>query len=299
VNSALAKVAARQAGVFSRRQALTFGYSDNQISRATRSGAWIVSSPGVYRLAGAPTTLSARGWLVVLSAGDGALLSHRVAGWLHQIDAVPGYRKLDVSVPAHRRPRDVQGAIVHRAALSRADAAWSRGLPVTSALRTVVDLARTTAPEIGSRIIGDAVRTQLVGFEHIEEAIATLRRKHGIGQAREALRRCDPRLESVLEHELLELARRAGLNPQPQFTVTENGRFIARVDLAAPGLKLALEADGYATHARRPGFERDRERLSLLQAVGWTVLAFTAAQIRDRPEWVVEVIRRTVGRLAA
>ena len=209
MNSALAKVAARQAGVFSRRQALTFGYSDNQISRATRSGAWIVSSPGVYRLAGAPTTLSARGWLVVLSAGDGALLSHRVAGWLHQIDAVPGYRKLDVSVPAHRRPRDVPGAVVHRAALSRADAAWSRGLPVTSALRTVVDLARTTAPEIGSRIIGDAVRTQLVGFEHIEEAIATLRRKHGIGQAREALRRCDPRLESVLEHELLELARRA------------------------------------------------------------------------------------------
>ena len=144
MNSALAKVAARQAGVFSRRQALTFGYRDNQISRATRSGAWIVSSPGVYRLAGAPTTLSARGWLVVLSAGDGALLSHRVAGWLHQIDAVPGYRKLDVSVPAHRRPRDVPGAVVHRAALSRADAAWSRGLPVTSALRTVVDQFNTT-----------------------------------------------------------------------------------------------------------------------------------------------------------
>ena len=59
-------------------------------------------------------TLTARGWLVVLAAGDGALLSHRVAGWLHQIDAVPGYRHLDVSVPSHRRPRDVPGSVVHR-----------------------------------------------------------------------------------------------------------------------------------------------------------------------------------------
>jgi very-short-patch-repair endonuclease len=299
VNSALAKIAARQAGVFSRQQALAARYSDNQISRAIKSGAWTVSSSGVYRLAGTPMTLTTRGWLAVLAAGDGALLSHRVAGWLHQIDAVPGYRNLDVSVPSHRRPRDVPGTVVHRAALTRADAAWSRGLPVTSALRTVVDLALTTAPEIGSRIIGDAVRTRLVSFHHIEEAIGALSRKHGVGRARLALRLCDPRLESVLEYELLELARRAGLNPQPQFTVTENGRFVARVDLAVPGLKLALEADGYATHARRPGFERDRERLSLLQAAGWTVLAFTAAQIRDRPQWVIDVIRRTVGRLAA
>jgi very-short-patch-repair endonuclease len=299
VNSALAKRAARQSGAFSREQALAFGYSDNQISREIKSGRWKVSSSGVYRLAGTPTTLATRGWLVVLAAGDGALLSHRVAGWLQQIDAVPGYRDLDVSVPSHRRPRDVPGAVVHRAALTRADAAWSRGLPVTSPLRTVVDLARTTAPEIGSRIIGDAVRTQLVSFERVEEAIAALGRKHGVGQARQALRLCDPRLESVLEFELLALARRAGLDPRPQFTVTENGRFIARVDLAVPGLKLALEADGYATHARRPGFERDRERLSLLQAAGWTVLAFTATQIRDRPQWVIDVIRRAVGRLAA
>jgi very-short-patch-repair endonuclease len=299
MNSALATVAARQAGVFSRAQALAFGYSDNQISRAIKSGAWKVSSSGVYRLAGIPMTLTARGWLVVLAAGEGALLSRRVAGWLHQIDAVPGYRRLDVSVPAHRRPRDVPGAVVHRAALTSADRAWSRGLPVTSALRTVVDLALTTAPEVGSRIVADAVRTQLVSFERVEEAVAALRRKHGVGHARLALRLCDPRLESVLEYELLELARRAGLNPQPQFTVTDSGRFIARVDLAVPGLKLALEADGYATHARRPGFERDRERLSLLQAAGWTVLAFTATQIRDRPAWVIDVIRRTVGRLAA
>ena len=180
-----------------------------------------------------------------------------------------------------------------------ADRSWSRGLPVTSVLRTVVDLALTTAPEVGSRIVADAVRTQLVQFERVEEAVAALRRKHGVGLARRALRLCDPRLESVLEYELLELARRAGLDPQPQFTVTDTGRFIARVDLAVPGLKLALEADGYATHARRPGFERDRERLSLLQAAGWTVLAFTATQIRDRPEWVIDVIRRTVGALAA
>jgi very-short-patch-repair endonuclease len=49
----------------------------------------------------------------------------------------------------------------------------------------------------------------------------------------------------------------------------------------------------------RPGFERDRERWALLQAAGWTVLAFTATQIRQRRSWVLDVIAQTVARLAA
>jgi Protein of unknown function (DUF559) len=68
------------------------------------------------------------------------------------------------------------------------------------------------------------------------------------------------------------------------YTVMLGEQFVARVDMALPHLRLAIEADGYATHALRPGFERDRERAALLQLAGWSVLSFTANQIRRRPE---------------
>ena len=61
-----------------------------------------------------------------------------------------------------------------------------------------------------------------------------------------------------------------------------------------PKLRLAIEADGYATHALRPGFERDREKAALLQLAGWSVLSFTATQIRRRPNPVYEVVCRRV-----
>lgn len=298
VEPTLARRAAAQGGVFSRGQALAAGYSDNRICRKLAAGVWTSRIPGVYRVAGTPTTLLTRGWSVVLAAGEGALLSHRVAGRLHRIDGVPGYSQLEVSVPLSRRPRHVPGAHVRRAPLERADAGWAAGLPVTTPLRTVVDLARLLDPREGARIIGDALRTGAFTHDRLHEAIDDLRRRRGAIHARAALALADPRLESILESELCELVTGVGLRPELQHEVYDRGRFVARLDLAIPELKLAIEADGYATHALRPGFERDRERLALLSAAGWTTLAFTAAQIRERPEWVAEVIMRTVRRLA-
>jgi very-short-patch-repair endonuclease len=243
--------------------------------------------------------LLARGWTVVLAAGDGALLSHHVAGWLHKIDGVPAYSKLDVSVPWPRRPRAVTSANVHRVNLTRADAARAGGLPVTAPIRTVIDLARVVEVSVGARILGDALRTGMAVPELVEQHLALVSRKHGAARARTAFQLADPRLESILEHELLDLVLRLGLRCQPQYEIFGQGRFLARVDLAIPELKLAIEADGYATHAMRPGFERDRERWALLQAAGWTVLAFTATQIRQRRSWVLDVIAQTVARLAA
>ncbi len=103
----------------------------------------------------------------------------------------------------------------------------------------------------------------------------------------------------MLEHELLVLLRRAGLNPVAQYVVTVGGRAIARVDFALPGIRLAIEADGYGTHALRPGFERDREKSADLQVAGWWLLSFTATQIRQRPDWVVATVLKRVQQLTA
>lgn len=295
----LVAVSAAQSGVFSRAQALAAGYTDKRIRHLLTSDTWQRVQYGIFQLAGVPLTFDRSAWVVALAAGPDAVLSHRSAGKLHRLGEAPASARFDVSVPLRRRPRTVPNADVHRTTLTHADVGICNGLPVTSLARTIVDLARTLPLDIGSRIIADALRTSRVSVQAIECRIASLTGNAGIGRAKRALANADPLLESVLEHELLRLLRRAGFWPIAQYTVMAGSRFIARVDFAIPALRLAIEADGYATHGRRAGFERDRERMALLQLAGWSLLSFTAAQIRERPDWVIEVVRQRVRQLSA
>jgi very-short-patch-repair endonuclease len=51
--------------------------------------------------------------------------------------------------------------------------------------------------------------------------------------------------------------------------------------------RLVAEVDGYAYHANRRAFERDRERDAALAAAGYTVLRLTWRQLVNTPEAVV------------
>jgi very-short-patch-repair endonuclease len=295
----LVAIAAAQCGVFSRAQALAAGYSDRRIRHLLAIGTWLRCDQGIFRIAGVPLTFDASAWIATLAAGPDAVLSHRVAGMLHRLDGTPPAVRFDVSVPPTRHPRRVPRADIHRVRLCAEDVGTCRGFPVTSVARTVVDLARTLPLETGSRIVADALRAGPVSVDVLDACIAWLAGCTGIERARQALASADPRLESVLERELLALLRRAGLNPVVQYVVTASGQFVARVDMALPSVRLAIEADGYGTHALRPGFERDREKLALLQLAGWSLLSFTATQIRQRPEWVVAIVLELVQQLSA
>ena len=86
------------------------------------------------------------------------------------------------------------------------------------------------------------------------------------------------------------MLRDAGLRPVSQHVVLDaRGRFVARVDLAFPGQRVAVEYDG-AWHAAPGQFARDRRRLNALQAAGWRVLHVTAADLHH-PELVIARLR--------
>jgi very-short-patch-repair endonuclease len=299
VDAHLARIAAAQGGVFSRRQALAAGYTNDRIVHQVRRGAWQRVARAVYRVNGAPTSWQASAWVAILTVGPPAVLSYRATGYLHGFDGLPAPGRFDVSVPENRRPRTLPIGSLHRVELPRCDIATRNGLPVTSPARTLVDLAFILRGDLAARVMADALRRRLATVESVGEQIDAAGGRHGIQSARDALRTADPRLECTLEHELLQLVRRAGLDPTPQFEVFAGGLFVARVDLGVPELKLAIEADGYATHALRPGFERDRERAALLQLAGWTTLAFTATHIRRRPDWLIDVVQRRARQLGA
>lgn len=292
-------MAAAQCGVFSRTQALAAGYTEKQVRHLVEVGTWLRCHAGIYRVAGLPPSLAASAWVAILAAGEGARLGYRMAGKLHGLDGTPPPVYFDIAVRLGRSPRNVPRARIHRTQLAPEDIAVCQGFPVTSIARTLVDLGRSLPIETGSRIIADALRVGRTSVKALESRLASLSGATGIDRARRALASADPRLESVLERELLALLHRAGLNPVAQYVVTVGGRAIARVDFALPGIRLAIEADGYGTHALRPGFERDREKSAELQLAGWWLLSFTATQIRQRPDWVLETVLTRVRELIA
>jgi very-short-patch-repair endonuclease len=82
----------------------------------------------------------------------------------------------------------------------------------------------------------------------------------------------------------------AGLTrPTPQYRVMADGEFVARVDLAWPRLKFAVEYDGQ-WHVDPRQLADDRTRLRALQSVGWVVFHVTRSDMAD-----VDALMRELG----
>jgi very-short-patch-repair endonuclease len=85
--------------------------------------------------------------------------------------------------------------------------------------------------------------------------------------------------------------------PQPvaQHVVCDAfGRFIARVDMAYPKKRIALEHDG-DHHRSRSVYQSDVRRRNALTDAGWTVVTIVAAEFYGSPQQIVERVKRLLA----
>ena len=83
-------------------------------------------------------------------------------------------------------------------------------------------------------------------------------------------------------------------HPELQYRVfDEFGAFIARLDMAYPPLKLAMEYDGRG-HLDAWQQASDARRLNLLDAAGWSVLRFTASAVLRAPDAMATQVRDAI-----
>jgi hypothetical protein len=117
-------------------------------------------------------------------------------------------------------------------------------------------------------------------------------KKRGDYGGRRALRAFDlvePKAESPPESTLRMLLILGGLpRPVVQHRVLHQGRFVARVDLAWPAVKLAVEYDG-EWHGEPGQLPLDRQRLRALRRAHWEVHPVTRFDLRDPVRLVAEV----------
>jgi len=169
------------------------------------------------------------------------------------------------------------------------------GIPVTTPVQTLIDMAlRLDRPGV-ERMINEADKYNLVHPPQIREALDARAGERGVAKLRHILDRRTFRLtKEELERRFLPLVREAGL-PTP---VT--GQFVNdfEVDFYWPDLGLVVETDGLRYHRTPAEQARDRLRDQTHTAAGLTPLRFTHEQVRYEPEHVLRILAQTASRLA-
>ena len=232
-------LAYRQHGVVSRRQLLELGLHPQAIKHRLAKGRLHPLWRGVYAV-GRPQVSRHGRWMgAVLACGPAALLSHESAAGLWQIRA-PAAAPIDVST-RDRATRNRKGIRTHRRARVPADEISMRfGIPVTSPLQTLLDLATLLPAEQLEAAVNEADKRDLTAPEALRAALAAHTGRSGVAVLRNLLdRRTFTLTDSELERRFLPLARDARL-PAPQTGAHVNS---FKVDFFWPELGLVVETD--------------------------------------------------------
>jgi very-short-patch-repair endonuclease len=186
--------------------------------------------------------------------------------------------------------------------LDRADRTTVDGIPVTTPVRTLIDISgRLEDPKL-SALLEDLLRRGVVREERLRARLASLRSSGRPGAGRlEALldERGDGRpLESPLEALVWRIIVSTGVRlPERQYWITAAAERY-RLDFAWPDLQLGLECEGFEHHSPHRVWRHDRARLGEIANLGWRVLPVTwHAATRER-ERLVRWLTTSVPRAA-
>jgi very-short-patch-repair endonuclease len=190
--------------------------------------------------------------------------------------------------------------------LVAADRACIDAIPVTSALRTVLDIGCVVTSSVLESWVDEGLRRRLFTLEQLRRRHSEVARRgrNGCGPLGELLRSRDSsqrRAESGFEVRLSRLLEANGWRrPDRQFSVVDDqGTFLGRADLAYPRFRVLMEADSETWHIGIERFHRDRHRRNLMRAAGFEILEYTWHHVHHDHGHVLGTLAAVVERQAA
>jgi hypothetical protein len=292
----LADIAGAQHGVVARRQAEALGIPASTLSDQFVVYGWRRVHPGVFALPGAPATFRLRVSAALLAAGSAAIACRRTAA--HLLGCWPQPDIVELFVPLQQRARSLNGVRCARTgSLRPSDRSEIAGLRITTAPRTLIDLAAVLEPPALRAVLIDSRQRRLLTYERVLAALDGLGPLRGKGVVRRLLWELDAeRCDSVLEAIVRALLRRAGI-PDPNagpFAVRAGARTL-HLDIAWPEQRVGIEVDGFAYHSSRAQFDRDGRRQNLMVLAGWRVLRVSWDRVEQDPEGFVREVRQLLA----
>jgi hypothetical protein len=228
-------------------------------------------------------------------AGRDAVASYHSAATSHQLDLLksPG-DIVTLTLPAARRWERLRsaGVVFHCADLPPEHVTRLYNLPVTTAARTVVDLARTL-PFMDAVVVADsALHAEKAAKPELRQILGSCASWPGVRQARRVVSFADERAGSALESAARVVFDEFGLDP-PELQVTIHLPAHAfLVDFFWRAHRVIVEADGLAKYAADKDLIAQFQRDRLLRDAGYKVVHFTWRELFKTPELVIARIRQ-------
>ena len=232
----------------------------------------------------------------VLASGPDAVLSHWSAAALWVIR--PNSRSF-IHITTPQKSRSWKGIRRHHSPLPADEVTVEEGIPVTTAPRTIFDLAATEPEDVIENLLREAEFLELWDRLSLRDLTERYPGKRGVRKVRVALERLEEepsgRRRSKLEERFAPFLRRHHL-PLPRFNdwiLLGPKRY--QVDCHWPGTGQIVELDGWKGHGTRSAFREDRARDRALRVAGYSATRLTWNQLDDEPEAVSADLRVLLG----
>ncbi|SNR59659.1 Transcriptional regulator, AbiEi antitoxin, Type IV TA system [Haloechinothrix alba] len=285
---------------FTVAQARAAGCDRAAIRRALRSGRWVPLRRGVYvqaaqlaAVAGCPERRHAVDVAAVrLVLGFDAVAGGNSAARILGLDLLDSRVREPVLLTGAAAVKGTHrnGYVLRSAALPSHHRATRHGVPITSAARTVVDLARTRSFAEGVVVADSALRAGLVSIARLRALLGECSTWSGTTRARRVIDFADPLAESVLES-LSRIAIHEQNLPAPrtQVTLGDDRGPRCRVDFLWDDVRVVGEADGLGKYepgdgrSARDVVRTEKRREEWLADAGYEVLRWGWEDANDPP----------------
>jgi hypothetical protein len=286
---------AKQYGAAHRTQLFSVGQTRHSIQRRLDNGLLVPAHPGVYFDAASPTSRERDIMAATLWAGPTAAASSVTAAGLLGMAASPLLIDIAVDRFLRRRP----GIRLHRVMdMTTGDMTYVGPIPVTSPVRTLIDLAAVLTEAALEVVLETGLRDRLLTIDELRNrlgALGTPGRK-GAGVLVDLLElrhKGETPTASALET-LVARAVREGELPAPvrQHPVHDEEGLIGYLDFAYPWALLNLEADSFRWHTGRRDWRRELRKRNRLMRLHWRIRHITEEEITSGRAALVGDIRR-------
>jgi very-short-patch-repair endonuclease len=289
-------------GVFTTAEARAVGLSPFDLVRMCRRGHLVHLARGIYAV---PTAepLSAEQAHRRLAAGvcrlyPDAVLTHHSAVIVHGLpvfDLGAGLGRVLLARPVSME-RLAQRWIIRPRPMWLGSSS-EPGLPTSDVASTLVMHALEHGAMAGVVALDRALHQGVVQLSEVETTAGNVSGWPRSHRVRTMLAYADGSSESVGESRLRVDLSVAGIDVEPQVVIRdENGRFVARVDLAVRGSKVVIEFDGAVKYADGgpEALMAEKRREDALRRLGYIVVRFTWADLY-RPRLLVTRLREAMA----
>jgi len=283
---------------FTSAQARTWGVSRRTFDVMVRQGLVRRVLREVYAVAQAPDDTRMRAAALTLVLPPGAIVADRTAAWLHGVDILPPsalvtpppLNVVHMTGDTRMRRPETDG---HRRGLIPTDITVVLGVPVTTPLRTALDLGRLLWRFDALAAIDGFLR---IGVTHdlLSAEMGRFKGYRGVRQLRALVPLGDAKAESPGES-ALRLHWHDACLPWPQLQIwifADDGTPLFRIDIGDPDSRYGAEYDGDEHHTDEEDQEHDlTRRLWIADNRFWKIDPFTKEDVYRPGAWPVPTLQ--------